>query len=437
MTQTLLELLDSLPARQRLEAWWNAPVGSLDAHGLPSSALPVFAAWLARRARRPLLALVPDPEGSFQEAGAWFRDDVRTVVFPAVETLPFDRLAPDEETVRRRLEAIDALGAGEPVVCFTSWTAITRPTLAPEALQRWGFTLQPGQTYAVDDLLRRLTTLGYRREALVQGRGEFSVRGGILDCFPPDRRRPLRSEFFGDELESLREFEVESQGSVGDVAAARILPAAEIMLTPEAVAGADEALRKIDFSRTLPEVRDQWLTDIERVRSGAYFDGIEGFQAYLDPSQPTLLDHLPAGTLILAIDARRSLAQAEQREKELAELVAVEVDRGELPKGLRTGLVSIATLGRAAQAWRTIDVARGGGEPGSIDLGFEAVDAYAGRIDAFSDRVRSDAREKSRVLIVTQQEPRLRELLEDRDVYPAGGVFVWSQTPVAPGVGVL
>jgi len=140
----------------------------------------------------------------------------------------------------------------------------------------------------------------------VQGRGEFSVRGGILDCFPPDRRRPLRSEFFGDELESLREFEVESQGSVGDVAAARILPAAEIMLTPEAVAGADGPLREINFSHTLPEVRDQWLTDIERVRSGAYFDGIEGFQAYLDPAQPTLFAHLPQDALILSLDGRRS-----------------------------------------------------------------------------------------------------------------------------------
>jgi len=436
MMQTLLELFDGLPARDRLEAWWNAPIGSLDAHGLPSSALPVFVVWLARRARRPVLALVPDPEGAFQEAGAWFRDDVRTVVFPAVETLPFDRLAPDEETVRRRLEAIDALGAGEPVVCFTSWAAMTRPTLAREALRRWGFTLQPGQTHAVDDLVRRLTTLGYRREALVQGRGEFSVRGGILDCFPPDRRRPLRSEFFGDELESLREFEVESQGSVGDVAAARILPAAEIMLTAEAVAGADGRLREIDFGRTLPEVRDQWLSDIERVRSGAYFDGIEGFQAYLDPAQPTLFDHLPQDALILSLDGRRSVTQAEQREQELQELVAVEIERGELPQGLRPGLVSIASLRQAAGGWRRLEVARGA-ELGSLDLGFEPVDAYAGRIDAFSDRVRTDARAKSRLLIVTQQEPRLRELLEDRDVYPAGGVFVWSQTPLAAGLVVL
>src|SRR6202140_3435139 len=129
MTQTLLELLDGLPARERLEGWWNAPIGTLDTHGLPSSALPVFAVWLAIRAKRPVLALGPDPEGSFQEAGAWFRDDVRTVVFPAVETLPFDRLAPDEETVRRRLEAIDVLGHGGPGVWFISWTAMRRPTL--------------------------------------------------------------------------------------------------------------------------------------------------------------------------------------------------------------------------------------------------------------------------------------------------------------------
>src|SRR5256885_6380776 len=265
MTQTLLELLDGLPARDRLEAWWNAPIASLDAHGLPSSALPVFVVWLARRARRPVLALVPDPEGSFQEAGAWFRDDVRTVVFPAVETLPFDRLAPDEETVRRRLEAIDALGAGEPVVCFTSWTAMTRPTLAQQSLRRWGFTLEPGQSYTVDDLVRRLTTLGYRREALVQGRGEFSQRGGILDCFPPDRRRPLRSEFFGDELESLREFEVESQGSVGDIASARILPAAGIMLTPEAVAGGGGPPRGSHLSCRPPEGRQQGATGLAAV----------------------------------------------------------------------------------------------------------------------------------------------------------------------------
>jgi transcription-repair coupling factor (superfamily II helicase) len=237
---------------------------------------------------------------------------------------------------------------------------MTRPTLAREALQRWGFTLKPGQTYSLDDLVRRLTTLGYRREPLVQGRGEFSLRGGILDSFPPDRRRPLRSEFFGDELESLREFEVESQGSVGDIAVAR----------------------------TLPEVRDQWLADIERVRSGAYFDGIEGFQAYLDPSQPTLFDHLPKDAVILSLDGRRSLAQAEQREQELQELVTVEIERGELPQRLRAGLVSISSLRQAAGGWRRLEVSRGA-ELGSLDLGFEPVDAYAGRIDAFSDPGRS------------------------------------------------
>ncbi len=436
MTETLLELIDRLPACGRLEGWWNAPIASLDAHGLPSSALPVFATWLAMRARRPVVALVADPEGSFQEASAWFRADVRTVVFPAVETLPFDRLAPDEETVRRRLEAIDALGRGEPVVCLTSWAAMTRPTLALDALQRWSFTLTPGEPYSLDDLVRRLTTLGYRREPLVQGRGEFSLRGGILDCFPPDRRRPLRAELFGDELESLREFDVESQGSVGSIARARILPAAEVILTPEAVAAAAPPLRELDFSRTLPEVRDQWLADIERVGSGAYFDGIEGFQAYLDPSQPTLLSHLPSDALILSMDGRRSLAQAEQRQQELQELVVVEIDRGELPQGLQPGLVAINSLRQATLAWRRLEIAKGA-DLGTLDLGFEPVDAYAGRIDAFSDRVRADTRAKSRVLITTQQEPRLRELLEDRDVYPAGGVFLWSQTPLAPGLVVL
>src|SRR2546421_12806714 len=104
MTDTLLDLIDRLPARNRLEAWWSAPSAVSRAHGLPLSALPVFAAWLARRSARPVLVLVADPEGAFQETRAWFAEGTRTVVFPAVETLPFDRLAPDEETVRRRME---------------------------------------------------------------------------------------------------------------------------------------------------------------------------------------------------------------------------------------------------------------------------------------------------------------------------------------------
>src|SRR5256714_7254760 len=436
MTQTLLELFDGLPARDRLEAWWNAPIGSLAADGRPSVSLPGFAVWLARRAHRPVLALVPDPEGAFREAGAWFRDDVRTVVSPAVETLPCGRFGPGEETVRGRLEANDALGRVKPVVCFTSWAAMTRPMLAPDALTRWSFTPTPGETYSVDDLLHRLITLGYRREPLVQARGEFSLRGGILDIFPPDRRRPLRAEFFGDELESLREFEVESQGSVGSIATARILPAVELVLTGESIAAADAALRQLDFSNTLPEVRDQWLGDIERVRSGAYFDGIEGFQAYLDPAQPTLLHHLPPDALIVSMDGKRSVTLAEQREQELQELVGVEIDRGELPQGLRSGLIAIRSLRDGVQAWRRLEIAMGA-DISAIDLRFEPVDAYAGRIDAFSDRVRTDARAKARVLIVTQQEPRLRELLEDRDVHPAGGGLLWSQTPLSPGLVVL
>ena len=436
MSETLLELIDRLPAKAQLAGWWDAPTEAHQAHGLPTSALPVFATWLAMRAQRPVLALVSDPEGAFQETRAWFREDTRSVVFPAVETLPFDRLAPDEETVRRRLEATDALQAGGAVTCFSSWTAMTRPTLSPDAMKRWAFTLAVGKTYSLDDLVHRLTTLGYRRQPMVQGRGEFSLRGGILDCFPPGRRRPVRAEFFGDDLESMREFEVETQGSVGTVTEIRLLPAAELILTSESVAAAEEALSGLDFTDCLPEVRDQWLADIERVRTAAYFDGIEGFQSYLDPAQPTLLDHLPPASLIVSLDARRALTQAQQRETELAELVATEIERGELPRGLRSGLVSIEALRSRSGAWRRIEIERAE-ESGSIDLGFEPVDAYAGRIDAFSDRVRTDAREKSRILIVTQQERRLRELLEDRDVYPAGGLYLWSQTTLAPGLVVL
>jgi len=119
MSDTLNRLLDHLPAADGLDRWVAADSARLPATGMPASALPVFLAWLAERAKRPVVAITADPEGSFGETQAWFGEAARTVVFPAIETLPFDRLAPDEETVRRRIEAIDALARGGLLVCFT------------------------------------------------------------------------------------------------------------------------------------------------------------------------------------------------------------------------------------------------------------------------------------------------------------------------------
>ena len=144
MTDTLLELIDRTPGPATLREWWLKTGSPLRAHGLPASAMPVLLSWLAQRSKRPVLALVADPEAIFSDSQAWFSGAPRIVVFPAIETLPFDRLAPDEETVRRRLEAVDALGQSGPLVCFSSWTAVTRPTLGRDALRRWTFTLKPG-----------------------------------------------------------------------------------------------------------------------------------------------------------------------------------------------------------------------------------------------------------------------------------------------------
>ena len=434
MTDTLLELIDRTHGPATVREWWQSGGSPLRAHGLPPSAVPVFLSWLSQRSRRPVLALLADPEATFSDSQSWLSP--RAVVFPAVETLPFDRLAPDEETVRRRLEAIDALGQGGPLVCFSSWTALTRPTLSREALRRWTFTLKPGDRQPLSELTARLVVLGYRREPLVQSRGEFSLRGGILDIFPPDLRRPVRAEYFGDDLESLREFELESQGSVGSVAQLRVLPAAEVLLTPQAVQLAEASLADLDLNGTLAEVRDDWTADVERLRAGAYFDGVEGFQSYLEPGQPTLFDHLPADAILVLVDSARNLRLAEQREQELADLVAVEVDRGELPRNLRSGLVDITQLQARVGSWLSLEVVQGE-DVATLDLGFRPVDAYAGRIDQFAEQVRLLSRAKGRVLVATQQERRLRELLEDRDLYPAAGLFVAGQTELTPGLIVL
>jgi len=146
------------------------------------------------------------------------RPDVHVWDLPAWETLPHERLSPHPDTVARRVSAIRALNAASqhttPLVIVASVRAVIQP-VNPQLAQMPWYQLAPGQTdRSLESWAEVLLELGYQRVDLVTRRGEFALRGGILDVFPPLAEHPIRADFFGSELEQLTSFQVSDQRSL-------------------------------------------------------------------------------------------------------------------------------------------------------------------------------------------------------------------------------
>ncbi|TMD03319.1 MAG: DEAD/DEAH box helicase, partial [Chloroflexi bacterium] len=282
-----------------------------------------------------------------------------------------------------------------------------RPTLAPSVLAAATIELRAGVRISPAKLSARLVELGYTREALVEDRGQFSLRGGILDIFPAAARSPVRAEWLGDELESLRVFDAGNQRSIMSVPQVTVRPGREVVL---GTARGTEAAGRVRSNGSLdslrPDVKADWDDELSRLHAGSTFPGIEFYSAYLDPSLPSLFDHLPQDAVVLQFDPVRQLAEAGELEQETIGLTAAESADGELPRGFRPAMVPVSRLSVDGLA----RVTAGAGElADGVDLGWRQPEAEVKRADALP-RLMSLW---PVVILVTSQRERLDALLAE------------------------
>ena len=175
--------------------------------------------------------------------------------------------------------------------------------LGPEALATEPITVRHGAVIDPDELVHRLVDFGYRREELVEHRGEFARRGAIIDVFPSSGDAPVRIDLWGDEVDRLTTFGVNDQRSAGDLAEALDLPRPRAAAQRRPAAARAKRLVALE-----PWGREQW----ERIAEGAFFEGMESWLPWLDDSrEPTLLtDVLPEAAKVVLVEPRRSRDRA-------------------------------------------------------------------------------------------------------------------------------
>lgn len=214
-----------LTARLRSHGPFQSVIGLIRAgHGVmvdgaAGSGSALFSAALGESATGPLVAILPTAAQAqrFAEATKLFTLQ-RAVVFPPATTLEGGG-RPDDQLLGDRLRVLKGLlDDPGPMLCATSVDALLQAVPAREVLRASSIRIKRGQTLAVQDLLGALTAWGFRKASMVALPGEFSIRGGLLDVFPADRPDPIRIELFGDQVESIRCFNVETQRSVEQLA---------------------------------------------------------------------------------------------------------------------------------------------------------------------------------------------------------------------------
>ena len=258
--------------------------------------------FLAATSNTPLLIITTSTrhaEELSQEIGSWIGKDL-VVNFPAWETLPHERLSPKADTVTARFKALNKISNQKVKVIVCSVRALLQPIISND-LNTSIIKIQQGLNLQMQELMNQLIRFGFSRSDLVERRGDFAVRGGILDIFPADQDHPIRIDFFGDEIEELSYFSISDQRSLEKIKVeVSIYPCREMLI--------DEKLKQ--KARTLgkdfPEIKD--LT--EKICEGILFEGMESLAAGLIDDFKSITDYLSPSTQIWLIDEPRIKSRA-------------------------------------------------------------------------------------------------------------------------------
>ncbi len=287
-------------------------VPTLDLTG-PEAMRPFVVAGLVREGRTVLAVTATAREAEdLVDALGDLVDPALVAYYPSWETLPHERLSPRSDTVGRRLAVLRRLchpgvstgstsgaenGPVKVVVCPV------RSILQPQVKglgEIEPVELVPGDSAPLEEVVRRLAAAAYSRVDLVEKRGEFAVRGGLVDVFPPTEEHPVRVEFWGDDVEEIRTFSVADQRTLEKVERLWAPPCRELLLTD------DVRRRAAELGAAHPQLLE--LTD--KIAAGIAVEGMESLAPVLVEDMELLVDLMPSDTHVLVLDPERARSRA-------------------------------------------------------------------------------------------------------------------------------
>ena len=230
-------------------------------------------------------------------------------ILPGRDLTMYDAAVVSRSWEQKRLRQLYDLSAGRTPVQIMSWEAMSQRTMPPAVLKGAAFPLEVGTEYPIEDLIRRLSAAGYSRCGLVEGPGQFAVRGGIIDIYSPAEDLPIRAEFFGDELDTMGYFDPVTQRRSENTDRMLILPVGETQpsLHPEGLPGLCGDIRALiarqKRRKNINESLIATLTkDLEKYENGLSNPASDRYMSLIYPEMATAADYIPEDAVIILCD---------------------------------------------------------------------------------------------------------------------------------------
>jgi len=245
---------------------------------------------------------------AFEAACGFFAPDLAIIRLPAWDCLPYDRVSPSPNVAAQRAASLARLAAHKderaPGILVATVNAMTQRVPPRTVMGAAAFALKPGGILAIEELTAFLESNGYARTGTVVEAGDYAIRGGVIDLFPPGAEDPIRIDLFGDQIDSLRAFDAESQRTVRQLKRFDLSPASEVLLTPDTISQFRSA-----YLETFGRGSDDPV--YEAVSAGARHHGMEHWLPLFYSALETPFDYLPDGAMI-ALDHLTEAARAER-----------------------------------------------------------------------------------------------------------------------------
>ena len=308
-------------------------------HGLLPESTGHFLAFLAETMNRPVFLVASTEKRAIEiTEGLESITEGRAYYFPNEEINFFRADSVISSNRQKRMEVMERLLSGGSLIVTTTLQALARPISPPENRFAHRLTLEVGQEYPIEDLIEKLVDMGYERVMTVEHRGQFALRGGIVDLFPPSEKKAYRMEFFDIEIDSIRTFSVEDQRSTDHLNKIEVGPAEEVLLTSGEIQEAIKNLKKESVSMMkknqeleeghLREVLNQVVEDYEEGGKTAPTDFLLPF---LPPETlASLSAYLPDDSMVVFEDLDRMLEKEEDRIRLEAEDLTHQMARGDI-----------------------------------------------------------------------------------------------------------
>jgi transcription-repair coupling factor (superfamily II helicase) len=396
----------------------------LDEGGRLERLPPPAAAWvlglLSEELDRPLLMVTPHESEAIQFREAARLMDLPAELFVSPSLTPYKSATPSMTVQAREVEVLDRLLAGSVRTVVATPRALFRILPTPDTFAAAVLALEKGREMPIEELTAALEGGGYRRRDVVTDLGEYAVRGGIVDCYPPGTEQPVRIDYFGDQVDSLRAFDVDDQRSRRELAAVR--------LSPVTFFSHPEALVRVGRALADEELGYEASRSVEAARRGEEFPGWQNYLPLLAAERATLADWLGVDAITAVVTPTETVAEIERHAAALESEYTSRREAGQLavaPDRLEHSLETVRSL--VEQSAVLLDDLGSQAHPASaIDFQATLTDLFYNQLPRFPVEVDAALERGDRVLVVTgadDQRGRVKRLCEHYSVgIGAGGV---------------